>query len=230
MQKQCFAAFGDKDGDLKGSRLVCRLSGTLWKAGAGVEPHDPTINPLVYKKNDTQYQVVRGGCGLALSLSWSCEALWSMGRAAGSPRRTRNTGGGGGGVDADTAANVRSAAHGAMAAHVDGLADNSNKRSRGPQISNTAKIESLYTLVNTLEATTADTVRFVCCCWLCNPLTLLCNPAIDCYGVQTIEHILSMVTRMPTVLQNLVMIKVIINCSSFLSSSTEASRDRTLNA
>ena len=42
-----------------------------------------------------------------------------------------------------------------MLAHINGLTKNSKKRSRGPQISNVAKIESLYVLVDGLEASFA---------------------------------------------------------------------------
>ena len=58
---------------------------------------------------------------------------------------------------ADADANVRSAACGAVAAHNNGSANNLNKRSRGPQMSDVIKIKSLYTPVDALEAPFAIT-------------------------------------------------------------------------
>lgn len=52
----------------------------------------------------------------------------------------------------DAIANVRSAACSAMAAYIDGSANNLSKRSRVPQISNAVKIEVMYTSVNALDA------------------------------------------------------------------------------
>ena len=74
MPRHHLVAFGDDNEGCKGSGSVCRPAGMLRKAaGAGAEPNDPTINRLEYKKNNTQYQVVRGGlgpCSLPLLLLW----------------------------------------------------------------------------------------------------------------------------------------------------------------
>ena len=51
----------------------------------------------------------------------------------------------------DLTANVRGAAITAMAAHVDGLAKSSKKRSRGAKSSNSEKIEMLYQLVDNVK-------------------------------------------------------------------------------
>ena len=51
----------------------------------------------------------------------------------------------------DLTANVRGAAITAMAAHVDGLAKSSKKRSRGAKSSNSEKIEILYQLVDNVK-------------------------------------------------------------------------------
>ena len=82
IQRQHRVAFGDNDTRCKGSKYVRRSCGTSRKAG-GTELNDPTINPLEYK---TQYTHIIEcsweGCGMELSLSCSCKALWSIGRAA----------------------------------------------------------------------------------------------------------------------------------------------------
>ena len=53
---------------------------------------------------------------------------------------------------ADVVDNVRSAARGALAPHIDGSSKDLNKRGRGPRMSDAAKIESLYASADCLEA------------------------------------------------------------------------------
>ncbi len=53
---------------------------------------------------------------------------------------------------AHTVANIGSAAHGAMAAHIDRSEKTSNKRIHGPQMSNVEKIESLFVSIDNVEA------------------------------------------------------------------------------
>ena len=62
---------------------------------------------------------------------------------------------------ADVVDNVRSAARGALAPHIDGSSKDLNKRGRGPRMSDAAKIESLYASADCLEALFAlvDDVR-----------------------------------------------------------------------